>query len=286
MRLIDIKKRCESEFRTCGIDRPEYEANLIIKKVLDIDAGLLVTKYDSEISQEAQENILLFAKMRLQKMPLSYILGEAEFYGRTFKVGTGCLVPRPETELLAEAMIALSEVSSGHHLRFADWCTGSGCIGISILLEVCRAAFAFGIDSSALALNWARTNAKLHGVSDRFVLLQEANPSECRIEDGSLDFIVTNPPYIPSREIETLMDDVRLYEPREALDGGTDGMYVFRKIMDVVPRFVKKGGYFGVETAGDAQMESMILAAPSSLVLKEKIYDYAKIARHVIWQVI
>ena len=136
-------------------------------------------------------------------------LHEAEFYGYSFKVGRGVLIPRPETELLVEEALRL--FPRGTAARFADWCTGSGCIAAALLLEN-PALSALGVDKSRSALKWAAINRKLHGLEERFELLRNAEPSLAPVADGSLDFIVTNPPYIPRRELDGLMSEVRDYE--------------------------------------------------------------------------
>ena len=262
-----------------GVERPFYVTDLIVSRSTGVDRALLIARNDDEIPEQRCEGIFAMARRRVAREPLSYILGEAEFYGRPFKVGPCCLIPRPETELLVEAMLKLAPRSG----RFADWCTGSGCIGITIALEN-PGLSGVGVDSSAEALAWAAENAALHGTEGRFSLILNSEPSEAPFSAGEFDFIIANPPYIPEDEMPTLMADVRCYEPDEALNGGKDGVELYEKFFECFPLFIKSGGYLGVETAGDKQCELLTKMAPGVFVLYDRIYDYGGKLRHLVWQ--
>lgn len=251
----------------------------MLSKTLNIDKAALITKYDDDMSPLVCEDILSMAERRAGGEPLSYILGEAEFYGRPFAVGKGVLVPRPETELLVEEM--LRYVREGD--LFADWCVGSGCIGATILLET-NDTKCVGVDSSRLALGWARKNIERYGLRSRFTLMQNTEPSEAGFVGNYFDFIVANPPYIPSEEIPGLMRDVRDYEPLDALDGGRDGISLYKKILRVFPLILKPGGYCGFEIAGDRQADIILKIVANSLSLVRKVVDYNGILRHLIWR--
>ena len=279
MKLFELRSKAAEALADAAVERAGYTADLIISQTLSLNRIELVTKKDENIDSSLCDAVFAMVARRLKRVPLSYILGESEFYGHKFAVGPGCLIPRPETELLVESMLNL--VKSG---TFADWCTGSGCIGITILLE--NAGFkGYGVDSSPEALAWAGKNTIIHGVDDRFSLILCSEPKNAGIEDGSLDFIIANPPYIPSGEIESLMSDVRDYEPKEALDGGIEGLDVFVKIIEAAPVLIKKGGYLGFETAGDCQAEHLLKIVPECFVLTNKVHDYNGILRHIIWQI-
>ena len=280
MKVAEIRRKCVEKLRCAEIERPEYVTDIFLSRVLNISRPLLITKYDDELSADESGALYAMCEKRAKRVPLSYIIGESEFYGRIFKVGNGSLIPRPETELLAEALLKLVPNAE----KFADWCTGSGCIGITLLLEMPRAV-AYGIDSSADALKWAEANSSMYDLGARFSLICESEPLICPIEPGSLDFIVSNPPYIPSSEIAGLMSDVRDYEPHEALDGGADGLDIYRKLILAASLFLKPGGYFAVETGGDLQSGQLLKIVGGNFSLSNKIYDYNGILRHLIWQV-
>ena len=279
MKLSELRSECVGILLREGIERPFYAVDLIISKVLDIERALLITKGEMEIPAQKCVGILSMAQIRSRRVPLSYILGEAEFYGRPFEIGEGCLIPRPETELLVEEMLRACPDAS----MFADWCTGSGCIGLTLLLEN-NNLFGYGIDSSQEALNWAVINTNKYKLKSRFNLILNSNPSVCGIVPGSLDFIVANPPYIPSKDVEGLMSDVKDHEPIEALDGGEDGADLYRLFFIHLPGLLKDGGSIGFEIAGDDQAKTLLSIAPSNFVLTNRIFDYNGILRHLTWK--
>ncbi|MEG1502165.1 MAG: peptide chain release factor N(5)-glutamine methyltransferase [Synergistaceae bacterium] len=279
MIIKDIREKIISTLENAKIERTHYEADLILSYVLSLDKALIFAHYYDEVQLVDYKIIIEMVTQRTKRVPLSYILGVSEFYGYTFKVGSGCLIPRPETELLVEEMLTLSQNAK----RFADWCTGSGCIGISMLLENPNYS-CYAIDASEEALIWAKINAKHHNIEERFIPILNSSPEFCDIEKKSLDFIISNPPYIPSKDILTLMSDVKDYEPRIALDGGEQGLDVYRLIMNAAEKFLVPSGYIAFETAGAWQIELLKEEFfPKYKYIKE-IFDYAGIPRHVIFQ--
>ncbi|MGD9666566.1 MAG: peptide chain release factor N(5)-glutamine methyltransferase [Synergistaceae bacterium] len=279
MKLYELRSECVEILLREGTDRPFYAVDLIISRVLGIERALLITKGEMEIPAQKCVGILSMTEERSRRVPLSYILGEAEFYGRPFEIGEGCLIPRPETELLVEEMLRACPNAS----RFADWCTGSGCIGITLILENDNLS-GYGIDSSQKALDWAVLNTNKYNLNSRFDLICNSDPSVCGIESGSLDFIVANPPYIPTKDIDGLMADVRDHEPLEALDGGEDGADLYRLFFTHFPKLLKDEGLIGFEIAGDEQAEILLSAAPPDFVLTNRIFDYNGILRHLTWK--
>lgn len=279
MKLSELRRSAAARLAGSTEDRPLYVVDLLLARATGIEKHMLITRYDEEIPSGICEDVLLMAERRAGGEPLSYILGEAEFYGRRFLVGEGVLIPRPETELLVEEM--LSRASEG--AVFADWCTGSGCIGITLLLETAGTR-CVGIDASPVALEWAEKNIKLHSLGGRFTLIRNEEPAQAGFPDDYFDFIVANPPYIPSGEIGGLMRDVRDYEPRRALDGGPEGISLYKKFFDTFPRILKRGGYCGFEIAGDKQADKLLKIVPNSLSLEREIYDYNGILRHLVWR--
>lgn len=280
MRLQELRRRARSLLVSSGTARPEYSADLILSAALGLPRAALLWK-DCDVAEHERARAESLTGRRASGAPLSYVLHEAEFYGYKFKVGRGVLIPRPETELLVEE--ALRRFPRGTAARFADWCTGSGCIAIALLLEN-PALTALGVDKSRSALKWAAINRKLHGLEKRFDLLRNAEPSLAPVAGASLDFIVTNPPYIPRRELAGLMREVRDYEPRDALDGGEGGTELYAKFFAAFPRMLKPGGLLMAETAGAEQICSLDGLASREFVLVNKISDYNGIIRHVIWR--
>ena len=218
MKIFELRQK----YKCHGFDSDE-----IICHTLGIDRGRLLISGDDEISPEHLEN----AENRLTRLregePLQYILNSAFFYGREFYVDSRVLIPRFDTECAVE--YAVKEMKNGG--TFADICTGSGCIGLTLLCE-CENTKGTLLDISEGALEVTGINGERLGVTDRFDAVHfDVMSDECWEKLGKFDLIVSNPPYIPTEDIKTLSAEV-LREPRIALDGGADGMDFYRKITE------------------------------------------------------
>jgi release factor glutamine methyltransferase len=198
------------------------------------------------------------AERRLAHEPVARIVGVREFWSMPFRIDAATLVPRPETETVVEAALAAidSQGARSRALRLADLGTGSGAILLALLSELPN-AFGIGSDSSLRALAVAHDNARRLGLSRAgFVACDMAAALR-----GPLDLIVSNPPYIASGDIAALPPEVRLYDPRLALDGGADGLDFYRAIAASVPPLLKTGGMLVVEVgAGQAEEVAALFA--------------------------
>ena len=195
----------------------------------------------------------LFNKIVEEKLsgkPLAHIIGEAEFMGRLFSVGPTVLIPRPETEELVEETI--KNLPLKRPSRILDLCSGSGCIAISLAFTFPSAEI-IGADISPEALQVARKNAENMNLGKKVNFIQSDVFENI---SGEFDFIISNPPYIPTDVIATLSPEVR-NEPRLALDGGPDGLDVIRKIISSAPAYLKPGGLLALEI-GCAQCEKVL----------------------------
>jgi len=222
-----------------------------------------------------QEQLRDWIRRRAGHEPVAYLTGEKEFYGRTFRVTRAVLIPRPETELLAEeAMRALSTMRAP---LVVDIGTGSGCLAITIALE-CPRATVIGTDISAEAIAVALDNAeRLHAANLRFALVgdDEFVPPT----DEPVDVIVSNPPYVPQRDRGTLTPDVRDHEPARALFGGDDGLDVIRDLVPAAAARLRPAGTLLMEIgAGQSEAVERILIA-SGLTPAELIRDLQGIPR-------
>jgi release factor glutamine methyltransferase len=224
------------------------------------------------------------ALRRASGEPLAYVLGNAVFCSRVFMTRPGVLIPRPETEILTEiACDRMRRRPQGGGRRFADWCAGSGCIAVTLLLEnpgwVCWA-----VDSSAEAIEIARENAAAHGVLDRVNFIRSDRPSDAlgSIPTCSLDFVVSNPPYIPANEIAGLEEQVARWEPREALDGGADGLDVYRMLLFELTPFMKPQAELLFETGGPGQADKVAGLAEGSFELAGRFADHRGISRFLL----
>lgn len=259
-------------FERLGLDSPRLTAELLLAHVLHTSRVRLYTDLDRPLEAGELATCRGLIARRAAGEPTSYLTGTREFYGRTFAVDPRVLVPRPETELLVEAV--LQAVPRDAEVRVLDLCTGSGCVGITLALERPRARV-LATDASPGAVEVARANAAALGVADRF---------EARLGDllapvegeAPFDVVVANPPYVPTGELPTLSPEVR-HEPPLALDGGADGLDVVRRIAEEAPRRLVPGGLLALEI-GDGQgpaVRSLLEAAGYGSVRIER-----DLARH------
>ena len=225
-----------------------YEAKEIIGSVLQLrEAEIsLIPFLGKEISDEGCKRAESLAERRNTREPLEYILGKAWFFGLCFDVTPDCLIPQADTEIVCEKLIA--GLTNG--ARFADICTGSGCIALAALANT-KNTTAVGYDISEAALSIAKRNAEKLGLQARFSA-KRADVFSPDFLDGEepFDLIVSNPPYIETAVIETLSPEVQR-EPHIALDGGKDGLDFYRRLLEVCPVHIKKGGALLLEIGYD-----------------------------------
>lgn len=245
MNLNELNEKITSLLNEAEIKEAELEAFYIIEHVMQISRSMFFLKKREEVSQQDINECMAIAEKRRQHMPLQYILGTQEFMGLPFKVTPDVLIPRQDTEGLVEEV--LRHIKPG--MNILDMCTGSGCIAVSLAkygkdVQVCAA------DISGKALEVARENAAANEVSVNFIesdMFQQITQK--------YDMIVSNPPYIKSQVVTTLMPEVRDYEPHLALDGKEDGLYFYRKLASEAGKFLTPGGMLCLEIGYDQGTE-------------------------------
>ena len=248
-----------ARFRAAGLDSPELDARLLIGHALGLDHAQLA-RSDAQPLVAAQQNaIATLARRRLVHEPVARILGSKEFWSLRLEIDAATLVPRPETETVVEAALGAADIraSRARPWRIADLGTGSGAILLALLSELPNAR-GVGSDVSAAALEVARSNARrLQQERACFVVCDMAAALR-----GPFDLIVTNPPYIATRDIARLAPEVRLFDPRLALDGGADGLDGYRSLTASAPPLLAPGGALVVELgAGLAEPVAALFAA-------------------------
>lgn len=247
-------------FREAGLETSDIDARVIVGAAIGCDPSHVILRQDDAVGGDALERLRPLLARRLSGMPVGRIVGEREFWGLTFALSPETLEPRPDTETLVERVLA-ELPDKDRAWRFADIGTGSGAIAVSLLRELPNAAaIASDIAEGALCTAWA--NARRHGVGGRFFALR------CNFADAigaRLDFLVSNPPYIRSKEVEGLAPEVRLHDPRLALDGGTDGLDAYRAILAESPRILRPGGRVFFEIGHDQAEELTMLLASCGL---------------------
>jgi release factor glutamine methyltransferase len=273
--VATARKALTGGLRDAGIDGAAGEADAILTRVLGCARAFLLAHPEREMTEAERRAVEEILRRRAAGEPLQYILKEACFWGRDFEVGPGVLIPRPETELLTELALEFD------FSRFLDWGTGSGCIAATLLLERpgTRGTLA---EKSPAALATAWKNLARHGLLGRALLWHSRAPEDIPCPER-FGLVAGNPPYIPARELETLPREVRR-EPRDALDGGADGLDCFRLLFDRAPLWLKRGGALVLEIGGAEQAEVLKKMSPPCLELVEERPDYAGIPRCMAWR--
>lgn len=220
-------------------DTAEFELYELFSAFAGIPRESLL-RQQGELSPETLERIESAVKQRCGGYPLQYLLGEWDFYGRTFRVGEGVLIPRADTETLVEAALAWADGRRG--LRILDLCSGSGCIAITLANE-CPDSTVYALEKSPEALEYLRENAARSRVPLQ-ILEEDALAPQVMPEE--LDLIVSNPPYLTGEDMRSLQPEVA-YEPKIALSGGEDGLDFYRKLIPLWGKTLKIGGFFGFE---------------------------------------
>ncbi len=251
------------KLKKAGIESYQIDCQMLLSKAMDKDRIFILTHREMPVDQEAASEYNRLLDLREKKMPVKYILGECEFMGYMFKVGEGVLIPRPDTEILVERVVSL--VKEHGYMDVCDVCTGSGIIGITVAKE-CEDTRVLCLDISEAALETAAHNAKALGVSDRVEVAFSDLLAYALEKKRKFDVIVSNPPYIRTSDIGELMEDVRDYEPYEALCGGEDGLEFYREITEQSVLLLREGGLLAFETGYDQKDDVMGILKESGFV--------------------
>jgi len=221
---------------------PSYllDTELLLSKTLKKSREEVLINYDQNIEKKSILEFKKYLTRRSQNEPVAYILGEKEFWSKKFKINKNTLIPRPETELLVEYLL---KKFKGKKLSILDIGTGSGCIIISLLNNL-KHSNGLGIDVSKKAIEIAKKNSSNHKLQNKLKLI---NKHLNGILNRKFDLIVSNPPYIKSKELKNLSEDIKRYEPRIALDGGNDGLDLIRKVIYKSKNILKINGTLALE---------------------------------------
>lgn len=217
-------------------DNPRLEARLLLAHALDLSTADIIANPDRMIDPARFADLL---NRRMTHAPIAYLLGHRDFWSLDLLVSTATLIPRPDTETVVEAALAVAPDPAS----VLDLGTGSGCLLLAVLHDRPNAV-GIGIDRSFDAVVMARANAQRCGISRRAFFLQGDWAGAIR---GQFDLVVSNPPYIPHCDIPSLMPDVRLHEPLTALDGGTDGLDAYRCLIPALAGLLTRAGHAVLE---------------------------------------
>lgn len=270
-------------FREHGIENPRLDAEVLLGAVLGKDRMYLYVHFDEPLEPAELARFRSHVKERAAHVPLAYVLGRREFMGLDFRVTRDTLIPRPDTEVLVQCAVDFLRARAAEgrdDLALADIGTGTGAIALSVL-HYTEGARADAVDISPAAAEVARENAERLNLTER-IEIHEGDLT-APLAGRSYDVILSNPPYIPSADIAGLMPEVCRYEPHLALDGGHDGLDIYRRLAADAPPMLKDGGVLAVEVGiGEAHDVAALMEAHPRIVRTEIRRDLGGIERVVV----
>ena len=275
MILEQTIKQASQILKNHNVHTYELDAQIILSDIMGVTREFLITNDYLTVSKRIKKKYDNAIKRRIKKEPVAYIIGKKEFWSQNFKVTSSTLVPRPETELLIYNVI---KYFKNKKINILDIGTGSGCILLAILKEL-QFSRGIGIDISAKAIKIAKENSKN---------LNLLNRSKFKTFDinsfnvGKYDLIVSNPPYIPFKEIRNLTKDIINFEPIVALNGGKDGLDLIKKVIYKSTKLLKKSGLFAIEIGNKQYPKVSDLLNQLGFKEMSKLYDYNRNVRCII----
>jgi release factor glutamine methyltransferase len=259
--VLDVIQRSTQFLEKKAVESPRLQAELLLAHLLKLPRMQLYLNFERSLTEPEINAFRELVRRRSNREPLQYIVGSTSFCGLEIAVNPQVLIPRPETELLAEmgwTFLSQSSTGSGDSNNAPptalDFGTGSGCLAIALAVK-CHNVRVDAIDASSEALAVAHENAHTHQVTERVQFIHGESLSFLP-KESTFDLIIGNPPYIPTKEIETLQPEVRDFEPHTALDGGSDGLDYFRQLATEAQIFLRHGGKLMLEF-GDGQSEAI-----------------------------
>lgn len=252
-----------------GFSSPGLDAEVLLAHTLGVERTVLHRDMDRELTPPDRQTFGELVERRLRGEPVAYITGRKEFWSLDFKVGPGVLVPRPETEILVQAVLESAAGLAAGAPLILEIGTGCGAVSVALAREMPKARI-FSTDRSVEALRIARRNAAVHGVAHRifFIACNLLGPFR-----GAFDIILSNPPYLSESEYERLPDGIRMFEPREALVAGPEGTEFHREMIRHAGRFLNDGGWLFLEIGFDQK------DAVRGLILRSGEFDPVRFIR-------
>ena len=248
MLVNDAIAFAEQELKRSNNLNSRLDSEILVSYLINIPREIIYSKLKDNLPSNKTEELQKLVSRRVKKEPIAYILNTKEFWSTNFYVDRSVLIPRPETEVLID--LILSKINyKQNYLNILDIGTGSGCILISLLKELIKSK-GIGVDKSSKAIAIAKKNSISQQVDNR-ALFKNVNLEEIKF-DKKFDLIVSNPPYLPDVSLKNLNSDIKLYEPKIALQGGVQGVDFLYKIIDLASKILKINGLLGLEI-GDNQ---------------------------------
>ena len=263
-----------AELRAAGVDAPRRDARLLMQHALRLSPEALLANDHLPLGEDEARRLMALVRRRAAREPIAYLTGRREFWSLEFAIDRSALVPRPESEILVEAVLARAARLPARP-RLLDLGTGSGCLLVALLSEL-PGAVGFGTDVSAAAVSLARANARRHGLGERtsFAVADWGAPLAARF-----DIVVSNPPYVTVPELASLTPEIACHEPRTALAGGNDGYACYRKLAPQVAQLLAPRGLAAIELGSGMADEVRLLFAAAGLMEIGRRRDLAGIER-------
>ena len=275
MNILELINIGSKQLRSKKIPSHIIDAEILLSKTLNKTREEILINLDKKINKKSIYTYQKYLNRRSKSEPIAYILQEKEFWSNKFEVNRDTLIPRPETELLVEKLI---DIYKEKRISILDIGTGSGCIIVSLLGSL-KNSQGIGIDISKSATTTARKNGIRHNLLTRLKFL---NRSLNDIFNKKFDLIVSNPPYIKRNDIKNLIDDVKNFEPKIALDGGNDGLDLIKKVIYKSKNILKIKGLLALEIGNEQIKKVSKLLFDNNFRIKNVINDYKNNVRCVI----
>ena len=283
MTVLEVIQRSAEFLAQKGVDSPRLQIELMLAHTLKLPRLQLYLNFQRDLAEPELAAVREMVKRRGQREPLQHVLGSTSFCGLEIVCSRAALVPRPETELLAERGWRFLSSVTPPPATALDFGTGTGCVALA-LAQGAPGAEIHGLEVSATALELAKQNAERNRLGGR-IHFHAGDGFQALPPGLTFHLIISNPPYIPSAEIETLQPEVRDYDPRSALDGGPDGLDFYRRFADQAGPFLKSGGRLMLEFGDEQETALKNLFESQKWIVEEIVADYSArprilIARH------
>ena len=279
MKTLELINAGSSKLKLNNILSHKLDSELLISEVLKKTREEVLTNLNKDV---AQSNILKFENLinrRAKKEPIAYILKYKEFWSKKFLLDRSTLIPRPETELMVEHLV---DIFKKKKITILDIGTGSGCILISLLIEL-KKSQGVGVDIIEKAIKIAKMNAEYHQLHNKIKFI---NRSFDKIFHKKFDLIVSNPPYIKTKDIRNLDEDIKRFEPKIALDGGNDGLDQIRKVIYKSTSILKLNGLLALEIGSNQYKKVSDLLIKNKFKIIKEVKDYKENIRCLISKLI
>lgn len=276
----EAQRACVSSLKESGLDEPVIESRVLVGFVLGGGPERVLADRDNTLTTDQASLLADLLSQRCHWVPMAHIVGMREFWSLPFKVTPATLVPRPDSETIVEAAL---DHAPPLPERILDLGTGTGCLLLAVLSEWPDAT-GVGVDASADALNVAQENAQSLNLSGRVRMVHAdwTQPNWVDALDGPFDVVISNPPYIPTRDIEDLESEVKNHDPMSALDGGASGLDAYRILTGAMPDLLRPGGIVVFEVGIGQASDVAKMLTENGLDVLEQRTDLGGILRAVV----